>query len=56
MLSLQHAPEGNRTPDLQLEKLASLANGDSGSEYGLVQIGFRKFTDERSRIDRNDDS
>ena len=25
------APEGNRTPDLQLERLASLANGDSGS-------------------------
>ena len=25
------APEGNRTPGLQFEKLASLANGDSGS-------------------------
>jgi hypothetical protein len=30
-LSVPSAPEGNRTPDLQLERLASLANGDSGS-------------------------
>jgi hypothetical protein len=28
------APEGNRTPGLQFEKLVSLANGDSGSAVG----------------------
>ena len=32
------APEGNRTPDFQLERLASLASGDSGSTKVVGRI------------------